>query len=449
MMRKKVEKTIREHGLIFPGARVLLALSGGSDSVCLLHVLNDLKEKFGFSLAAAHLNHGIRAEADSDCHFVQALCRELGVECFVKSLDIRKLAEGGNISEELCGREERYKFFYEISKKNNIDLIATAHNKNDVAETVLMHMLRGSGIDGMSGIAYRRGNIIRPLLEAEKPEIERYCFEHGYDFVVDKTNNETIYTRNKIRLELLPMLCKEFNPSLVRVIAKNSEIIRDDADFLNCEAKKLYKKIVYDGRAEVEKLKELAPAMVRRVIILMYREFSLSEKNLQSVYCESIIKLLSAGHSGSSVDLCAGVECAIETGKIFFRYKKDKTKEYEYMLKLDGRTEIPEAGMSITLTEWKGSGEKFFFESPEGICVRNRRRADVFYPVGMKGKKKLSDYFTDIKLPISERNKIPIVTYNDELVWIVGKRRDRRFSEGGSAYTFVIEKQGGTRIAEE
>lgn len=446
-MKNIVAKTIKTHNLIFPGARVLLALSGGSDSVCLLHVLNDLREEMHFELFAAHLNHGIREEADDDCKFVQKLCADMGITCFTKKADIKKLANERKISEELAGREERYKLFDEILKKENIDLIATAHNKNDAAETILMHIIRGSGINGMKGIAYKRGNIIRPLLDAEKTQIEQFCHENGYCFVTDKTNSECIYTRNKIRLELIPMICRNFNPSFMRVLVQNAAIISDDADFLDCEAKKLYKENVHGGGADTADLKKMPKAIRRRIILLMYQSFSGKCENIQSVYTESILKILDSEKSGSSVDLCGGIECVIETGKLFFRKKNNKTKNYEYKIEPEKRTQVPEAGLTLTLTEWKGCGEKFFFDSTENIMVRNRRQGDVFFPTGMKGRKKLSDYFTDEKIPLSERDKIPVITCGGEPVWIVGKRRDRRYLKGKKAYTFIVERQGGENFA--
>lgn len=448
-MKEIIKKTIKEHGLIMPGQRVLTALSGGSDSVCLLHVLKSLQDELDFRLYAAHLNHSIRPEADSDSRFVADLCKRLDIKCFIKKLDIRDMAKKRHISEELCGREERYKFFEEIAAQSNIDLIATAHNKNDTAETVLMHIIRGSGIDGQRGIAYKRGNIIRPLLDVQKADIESFCRENGYEFVTDKTNSETIYTRNRVRLRLIPMICRDFNPAFVDTLVRNSKIIDEDAEYLECEAKKLYGEIVSGGSADAERLRALPPAMARRVINIMYREFAGGGNNLQSVYCESIMKLLRTGASGKHVDLCNETELALEAKRAFFRKKSHNSEEFCYRLLPNVRVEIPEAGVFVTLTEWKGEGERFFFDDAERIFARSRRRGDVFYPTGMSGKKKLSDYFTDAKIPLSERNKIPIITYNDELVWVLGRRRDRRFFEGEHAYTFIIEKQGGEKFAEK
>lgn len=439
-MKNTVINTIKTHNLIYSGAKVMTALSGGSDSVCLLHILNDIKQMFGFELFACHLNHSIREEADSDSIFVQELCKNMGIKCFVKKADIKKLAKEQKISEELAGRNERYAFFDEISKEYNIDYIATAHNKNDAAETVLMHIIRGSGIDGMTGIAYKRGNIIRPLLDAEKKDIEKYCYDNKYEFVVDKTNSQSIYTRNKIRLELIPEICSGFNPAFVNTIVKNAALIRDDAEYLNCEAERLYNKISVDGKLNIDKLKTLHISMLRRIILIMHCKYFGNNINMQSVHVESIVRLIESGKSGKSVNIGNKTKCVTESGYIYLKRSEKENLDFSYKIELNKKTFVPECGISITLKEWNGEGEKFSFESAENIIVRNRRKGDIFYPVGMSGKKKLSDYLTDLKIPLSERDKIPIITADDELVWIIGKRRDRRFKEGKKNYAFIIEQ---------
>lgn len=438
-MIKTVLNTINEHKLIKKGDRVLLALSGGSDSVCLLHVLCELQQKLDFELFACHLNHAIREEADSDAEFVLDLCNRLNVKCFIKKAEIPKIAAVEKISEELAGRNERYKFFEEVSAAENINLIATAHNKNDVAETILMHLIRGAGLDGLTGIAYKRGNIIRPLLDAKKEDIENFCTNNKFSFVTDKTNSEAIYTRNKIRLELLPKICKDFNPAFTDVLVKNAKVIKNDADFLDNEAENAFKRIAENGRLTVSELQKLHSAIARRVIIKSIRECLKTEQNVQSVYVESILGLVNKGKSGSSVNIGENLKCVIESGYLFYKNSSEKPTDYCYRLELNKKVYIKEADVSITLKEWSGSGEKFYFDNTCNIYVRNRRRGDVFYPLGMNGKKKLSDYFTDCKIPISERNILPIITYGDDLVWIIGKRRDSRFIKGRKAYTFIID----------
>ena len=443
MMKNRVLNTIKKHNLINKGDKVLIALSGGSDSVSLLHLLNDLKDVIGFEIYTCHLNHSIRDEADDDCEFVKKLSTNLGIECFTKKLDIKGIAKQEKISEELAGRKERYEFFDEISKKYNINLIATAHNKNDVAETILMHIIRGSGIDGMCGIAYKRGNIIRPLLDIEKSDIEKYCEKNDYKFVIDKTNSQSIYTRNKIRLELIPEICEKYNPSFIDTLVKNSENIRSESEYMKCEAKKIYNKVKEGKKINIDKLKTLHIAMVRRIILMMYNDYTKSDKNMQSVHVESIVKLVMSGKSGTFVNIDNNIKCVSESGWIYFVSDISKKKEFQYKLELNKEIFVKEIDSFVLLKEWDGTGEKFFFDNCENIFIRNRKNGDIFYPVGMNGKKKISDFFTDKKIPLSERNNIPIISCDNEIAWIVGMRKDRRFIKGENAYTILINKRGG------
>ena len=437
-MKNKVLNTIVTHNLIKKGESVLLALSGGSDSVCLLHILNELKDELGFSLYACHLNHSIRDEADSDEEFVKSLCRGLGIECFSLKRDIKTLAKEGKLSEELVGRNERYKFFDEIINKHNIDLIATAHNKNDVAETILMHIFRGCGIDGQKGIAYRRQNIIRPLLDCEKKEIESFCEDNGFSYVYDKTNNEAIYTRNKIRLNIIPEI-EKINIGFINTLVKNSKIIKDDAQFLNEEARKLFDLNYKDGKLDVSGIKNSHIALLRRVILLLHQEHFGNALNMQSNHIESVIKLIKSGKSGKYVNIDNNSRCMIEAGKLYFSKNKCEKIDFKYKLELEKRVYIKEAGIFITLTENLGKGEKFFFDDVDNIWVRSRKTGDIFYPEKMVGKKKISDYFTDLKIPASKRDLVPILTCNDDIVWVVNYRKDRRYLSGKKAYTILVE----------
>lgn len=448
-MKKVVLNTIRKHNLIKKGEKVLLALSGGSDSVCLLHILNDLKKDLGFSLYACHLNHSIRDEADSDEAFVKDLCEKLGIQCFFQKSDIKSIAKTEKISEELAGRNERYAFFERISREHNIDLIATAHNKNDVAETILFHIFRGSGLDGQKGIAYKRENIIRPLLDCEKKDIDKFCRDNGYKFVFDKTNNLNIYTRNKIRLDIIPEIENGINEGFINTIVKNSEIIRDDAEFLNETAKGVFISNFSDGKLDIAGIKDSHVAILRRVIMLFHREFFKNELNMQSIHVDAVLKLIKSGKSGKYVNIDNNTRCVLESGKLYFSDNKDKNTSFEYKLSLDKKVFVKEAGIYITLKEWSGEKDKFFLDDTENLIVRSRRQGDIFYPEGMTGKKKVSDYFTDCKIPLSERDLVPIITKDDEILWIVNKRKDRRFNKGDTAYTFLIDQKGGRIFAKD
>lgn len=422
-MLDRVKKTIYRNKLTKPGENILVALSGGADSVSLVNVLCSLRKELNITVAAAHVNHGLRGkEADRDEEFVKKLAEKLGIEIYVKHADIRKIAENESISEEMAGRKVRYAFFDELAEKYNFDKIATAHNKNDNAETIVMNFMRGASLAGLTGIPYRRGNIIRPILDICRDEIEKYCADNMLEYVTDSTNAEHIYTRNKIRLDLIPYICKSFNSNFVNTVTNNSHIISDMYSYIDTVAEN-----EYEGESiKTEKLNSLNAAVARQVIYKMLNAAEIAD--LSSVYIEEILRLSAADKSGSRVDLPGDKEAALEHGILTVRKKIQKTDKFEYELEIGKEKYIPELDMYILISETdKREDDCFTVEYPCRICVRNRREGDVFYPAGMQGRKKLKDFFIDKKIPVSERDRVGILTFNGEIGYIIGKRRDRRF----------------------
>ena len=241
----KILKTISEFNMFGRGDRVLAAVSGGADSVCMLHMLCALKKNLGFELACAHLNHGLRGEAaEADARFVEELCKKLGVTFYVKCVDVAELAKDCKLSTEEAGRKARYDFFNELKEAHGFTRIATAHNKNDNAETVLMRIIRGSGLDGLSGIPYvREDNVVRPLLDVSRQEIEEYCKKYNLEYRTDTTNLENDYTRNKVRNLLIPYIEKEFNSGIIDSLNRLSKNASQDSQFVNDYAKRLFERL--------------------------------------------------------------------------------------------------------------------------------------------------------------------------------------------------------------
>ena len=421
--------TVKTHNLINKGDRVLVALSGGADSVALLHLLLEISEDYGFSIGAAHVNHKLRDTADRDMNFCKKLCDDLQVPLQVLTADIRKGAKSSGMSEELYARGVRYDFFESLG----YDKIATAHNKNDNAETMLFNFMRGASLGGLCGIPYMRGNIIRPLLDIKKSDITDFCREKGYEFMTDETNLSEIYTRNKIRLSLIPQIEQNFNENFVNTVTQNSEILCYDEDFLRQEADKIYK-----GEVLSEFAKTLHPAILSRIIQRFYKEQAKTVQNLPLVFVKSILSLLEKNKTGSKTDLPNGFTAYISYGKLFID-KKAKTQAFEYEITPDTPIFISEIGKTVTLLQDKNG--KIFLPDTNGLTVRNRRDGDVFYPVGMSGKKQISDYFTDKKIPQKQRSRIPILTKNNEIVSIIGYRDDRRFKDAShTSYSLLIKE---------
>jgi len=267
MLKEKIIKTIKKYNLIESGDAAIVAVSGGPDSICLLHVLNLIKEELNFTIYAAHVNHMIRKEADEETEYVQKFCKDIGVECFVKKADVLKIAKQEKKGIEETGRDVRYQFFDEVAKELNMVnalnqgrialpnsyiptflhsyiKIATAHNNNDKIETVIMNILRGSGISGLRGIEPVRDNkYIRPLIDIDRAEIEAYCKENNLKPKYDKSNSDNNYTRNKIRNIVIPYIKKEFNPNIMKTLNRLSEVAAEEDEFLDEITKNAYEEL--------------------------------------------------------------------------------------------------------------------------------------------------------------------------------------------------------------
>ena len=248
MLEQKVKNTIKKYNLIESGDTVIIGVSGGPDSICLLHILNNIKEELKFNICVCHINHMLRKEADEETEYVKKICENLGIECFTKKMDIEKIAKEIKKGTEETGRMLRYEFFNtvgaHICAPNNNIKIATAHNNNDKIETIIMNILRGSGLSGLKGIEEKRaGKYIRPLIEAGRIEIEEYCKINNLRPKYDKSNDKNIYTRNKVRNIVIPYIKKEFNENIINTLNRFSEVVREEDDYLTQITKDTYKEI--------------------------------------------------------------------------------------------------------------------------------------------------------------------------------------------------------------
>ena len=442
---EKVRKTIIEYEMINKGDRVLVALSGGSDSVAMLHILNSLKTSMGFSLYAAHINHNIRAEAKRDEEFVKNLCEKLNIECFIKSEEVLGYAKHKGISTELAGREVRYSFFDYIKKEYGIDKIATAHNRNDSAESILLHLTRGCGIGGLSGIEpVLNGQIIRPIIQIYKSEIEEYCLQNGYEFVVDKTNFETEYTRNKIRLLLLPLIEKELNPNFMTTITENAPIFAETADFIDSYSQKVYNRVCVENRAKISELLEEEPAVIRCVLQKMYSDYTKKTERLGVKYTDALMDILKSKKTSKTLNFPQGISARVEYGYIFFEKTNIDKTQFSYKIGIGEKSYISQSGVTLIIKKedekHKNTKNKIYFCADDNSTfeVRNRRAGDVFLPEGMSGRKKLSDYFCDLKIPNSVRDKIPLLLCDGVILWVINKRVSREFSKGDTLYSCEV-----------
>lgn len=296
-MKRKVIDTIKKYNLIEPGDKIVLGVSGGPDSISMLNILNEIKEKFKFEIYVAHVNHLIRKEAEDDERFVQEYCIRNNIKCFVKRIDVIKIANTKKIGTEEAGRNARYEFFEEVMEKVGANKIAIAHNVNDKVETIIMNLMRGSSISGLKGIEPIRDNkYIRPLIECERQEIEQYCGENKLDPRIDKTNFENDYTRNKIRNIVIPYIKKEFNPNIVETISRLSQIATDESDYIESQTDKMYKNLLIEKENKqiilnLKQFNQQEKVIKNRIILLAIKQLMGSTKGIEKKHIEDIIKL--------------------------------------------------------------------------------------------------------------------------------------------------------------
>lgn len=326
-MKEKVLETIKKHSMIENGEKVVLAVSGGPDSICMLDILNDIKNDetidINFEIVVAHVNHMIRKEAEEDEEYVKKYCEEKQIEFYSKSIDVQKMANNNKIGVEEAGRKARYNFFDEILEKTDAQKIAIAHNKNDKVETVLMHILRGSGISGLKGIEAKRGKYIRPLIECERNEIEEYCDNKKLQPRIDKTNFENEYTRNKVRNLLIPYIQKEFNPNLIKTIDRLSNLVAEEENYMDKQVEKAYKEmLISEKEKEIQldlKIFNIQEKVIKsRIILYTITRLFGNSKGLEKIHIEDIIKLCSNNIGNKYLTPNKKIKILIKNHKIYF-----------------------------------------------------------------------------------------------------------------------------------
>ena len=326
-MREKILETIKKYNMIENGEKVVLAVSGGPDSICMLDILNDIKNDetidINFEIVVAHVNHMIRKEAEEDEKYVKKYCEEKQIEFYSKSIDVQKMANNNKIGVEEAGRNARYDFFDEILERTNAQKIAIAHNKNDNVETVLMHIIRGSGINGLKGIEPERGKYIRPIIECERNEIEEYCTQKNLQPRIDKTNFENEYTRNKVRNLLIPYIQKEFNPNLIKTIDRLSNLVAEEEKYMDKQVEKAYKEmLISESENEIQlrlKTFNIQEKVIKsRIILYTITRLFGNSKGLEKIHIEDIIKLCSNNIGNKYLTPNKNIKILIKNHKIYF-----------------------------------------------------------------------------------------------------------------------------------
>lgn len=444
-MYKKVLSYIKDNNLIQPSDKILVALSGGPDSMCLLNMLFKLKDELNISIGAAHVNHLLRGEDSfKDEEYVINVCKEMDIPCFVKRVDINKYSKENKLSSEMAGRNVRYGFFDEILKNNGFNKIATAHNANDQAETILFRLMRGTGLEGLGGIKVSRDNeVIRPILCLKRSEVEEYIQSNNINPRIDKTNFEKVYNRNKIRLDILPYIKENFNEDIVETLNRMSTLLQKDNNFIEKIARDSYNKYCKKYKDYFILKKEIfkeEDSIVTRVIRILITEFSKSNYDFEMKHIYNIISL-SKKESGKIIDLPNKIYAENIYGDIYIKNRmKEEKKAYknEYEVRINKNNvlnnviEFEEYLVQFSLLKNDRNNidlkhdnlvKYFDFDKIDSeILIRKRKDGDKFIPLGMNGSKKIKDIFIDMKIPKDDRDNIPIMCFDKEIAWIIGVR---------------------------
>ena len=430
---------ITEYKLIEENDHIVVGVSGGPDSMALLYCLLEARKTIPFSIHIAHVNHGVRGEeARSDQLFVERISKELGLPYYTINVNMIEYGKERGITAEEAGRELRYGFFRDILERHGRGKIAVAHNMNDQAETLLMRIMRGTGPDGLKGMDYKSDDIIRPILGIDRKEIEDYIRQKGIETVLDKTNLQPIYSRNKVRLELIPYIEENFNPNIVTTLWRMSRIFSLDLNFLEEHTKIKFKNmlkshdknsIILHGDKFLVEDRSIQQRIIRNTIL----ELNKSLQGISEGQIAGAVNLVNNLETGKEFHLSNDIILRINYDEIIIEKSREREKiAYSYDIDVPGSI-ILENGYCLETRIFtkdndfvmeKTKNVKYFdYDKVEGnIRIRNRRDGDRFIPFGMKGSKKLKDYFIDEKVPRDLRDRIPLVVDNENIMWVVGYR---------------------------
>ncbi len=431
------------------GESVLVGLSGGPDSVCLLSVLNKSKEALNLTLHAVYVDHNLRpGETPAEIAFCREICDTMRVDFTVKSVDVKGHMKEHGMNKQEAARELRYQAFYETAEEIHAGKIALAHNADDQTETIFMRLVRGAGPSGLSGIPVKRGTIIRPLIETERREIEEFLKAENIFPVIDSSNMQTDYFRNRFRLMIMPEL-RKMNPHLVRSVNRTVSVLQEEERYLDIIVTKTLMKMISRKTARRIEL-FLTPMGAMDIVILrrvLRRAIDATEglRRISFIHIEEIIHLIREGRSGDRLYLPRGIR-VIKDYSLLVITSEEPCKIASYELQVPGETAVVGAGLVITASmedkaEGFGDGKSSVLldadEMNFPLTIRPRKPGDCFFPFGFGKRKKLQDFFVDEKVPRDERDSIPCVLSGDEIVWIAGYRADHRFRVTDSTKKFL------------
>ncbi len=427
----------------------MVAYSGGPDSMALLHALYELRERLSCRLHIAHLHHGMRGEeAARDAREALSKGWELGVPVSIKYVEVPRMAEVWGVGEEVAGRRARYDFLTEVCRARGATRLATGHNLNDQAETVLLNLFRGAGLDGLAGIPAVRDltegvKVIRPLLEVSRQEIEEFCRAMGLKPIIDRTNIEADYARNRLRQRLLPVIKEEFGPTALEVLSRLAAQVRDELGVLEGMAEEAASQIIREageGRVVLDRatLASQPRAIARRVVRAVLRRMRGGLEGFTFSHVEAVLALVGSAEGSRECRLPFGIVVRREYELItFLRRPSRQIPEPKRVLPVPGEAPWGKAGVVRARVlsreelppDWREYCTQRAYIDLTAVTrplyLRSRRPGDTFHPLGAPGRKKLKDFFIDEKVPAARRDMVPLVVDEEgKIVWVVGHRID-------------------------
>jgi tRNA(Ile)-lysidine synthase len=450
-----VENTITTYGMLKPEHSVVIGVSGGPDSVALLHILLELAPRLSLRLGVAHLNHCLRRnDSDKDAQFVETLARKFDLPCYIHKKDVRNYQIKNRLSLEEAARSVRYEFLNNIAKTKGYNRIAIGHHSDDNAELVLMNLFRGSGTLGLSGIPPVRGDkIIRPLIQVGRSELVEFLDQNNLKYVSDASNKDTRYLRNRVRHNLIPLLKTDYNPKISEILNRLSSIIKSEEEWLEDMVCPFFEKAVLHTQEDhiilfIQMVNRYPEALQRRIIRMAIQKIKGNLRRIRFVNIDSVIDLLRKVSAYGNIDLPDRIRIqknrdklyifkeknalhdlafkSDPSGTIIFEYKIEKL-ESVFIKEIQAHIRFTEMGIE-NVPDYRNTGQYTNFFDKDilrfPMVLRNVRPGDTFKPLGVGGTQKVKKFFIDKKVPRNERIKCPILLSGGKIVWVIGHRID-------------------------
>ncbi len=432
------------HQLLKKNDYILVAVSGGVDSVVLLHLLVSAATDLQLKLDVVHVNHMIRGkEADRDQAFVEDLSEKYHLQCFSRKINVPKfVAQKGFSSEEEGARILRFRFFDQVLAEADADSMALGHHADDQVETVLDHFLRGSGLRGLAGMAPKRDQFVRPLLFANRSEIETYATSNSLHYLIDSTNKLPVYKRNRIRFELIPYLKKEFNPGLEEVILRTAAIMREVEDYVTQNAVSAFETCLITQKKnkiilEIDAFLDYFIAIQKYIVYQVLEHFDIYRSHITSQMMDRILILTRQAKSGKRVNVTSEIQALVDHGQFVFHRKTVERVEIlvqpgiDYPLGFEDNIFRADVMKISDFTGFEAENRNIEFVDADKLkgqwVIRNFKEGDRFKPLNFSGEKKISNFFTDEKIPLHLRSEIPLLTCDSGIVWIMGYQINDKF----------------------